>query len=895
MSEEKNDISRILDDLLNILHNPNTDIDVLIQNSKYPKKNATTLKKIQKKVNTGYYPRKDVEKFIDKANNTLLSYARHRYSKELSLTNEDTFDSLATSLNFLGQELNNSTVTTHYLNDVFSSIGDIILVVNKVGHILYINDTGCEILGYKEADLKDMSIETILEKGVNLHDLLITQTTEHPINFVTFAGQTIPVSLKISNFERSDNPMMGYVMVARDLSVLLKHQKEIQEKNKMIVRANENLERAHQHLKIILDSIDALVYITEIKSNKLLFVNAYGRKMWNISTEASHLKRISINNDTAKAFTSQNRPLTQGGKPAEMYQWEFQNHTDGRWYDCRDKVINWSDKRLVRLVIATDISKRKMAEKELLQAKEKAEDSDFQHRFLMENMHEGVMYLNAKGEIIYANDAATRILGSPFEQLYNKTINDSQWKVINDDGSAIPLDSFPGLSTLTTCRPVKDYEICVLTPGAKNYKWIKVNSVPRFSKKRNKENINLVVITLEDITHQKDAEKGLKIKESLEKKILLAEESLKFKQNFLANMSHEIRTPLVGVLGITDALGKTNLNEKQLEYLRILQVSGESLRGIIDDVLDYSKIEAGKIQIRKNVFSIKDTLKSTFNLFKNIAQKGIQMQWSISDDVPEYIEADELRINQIIRNLLSNAVKFTEQGSITLSACLVEKSHKNKNTVTIKVMVTDTGIGIPVSRQNELFKPFVQLYESNQKKFDGTGLGLSICKEIVSRHGGDIGVESKVNKGSTFWFTFQAKATDKPLLVKKETSRITSKFKNLTILLVEDNLVNQKVFSINLKYLGHNVILANNGQDAIERLKTDKFDLILMDIQMPVMDGITATKKLKETYQNIAPIVGLSANAFEGDREKYMAMGMDEYLTKPLNVDAFLEVLDKLF
>jgi PAS domain S-box-containing protein len=753
MNKEFPDIELLLNDILQIVQNPSSRIDFTADAYKKNKGITSYLKKIQRTLTSRYFSKKEVDGFVKKANNLLLGYAQHRYSKELKLTNNETFDSLVTGLNFLGQELNNSTVTTHYLNDVFSSIGDIVLVVNKVGHILYVNSAGCNMLGYKESEIKDTQIRLILEKGFQLDDLLASQKTHLPVNFVTSSGGLLPVSLKISNFERLDNPMMGYVIIARDLSVVLKHQKEIEKKNRIILKANKELENAHQNLRIILDSVDVMVYIADIQTNEVLFLNDYGRNLFKEIPGKLSWESIHSAIDPPCPYQKKHITKDKEGPGNEPFQHEFKNKANGRWYECRDKIINWPDGRTVRLVIAADVTERKKAEEERV------------------------------------------------------------------------------------------------------------------------------------------------IKEQLEKKILLAEESLKFKQKFLANMSHEIRTPLAGIIGITEAMSKTQLNDQQAEFVKILQVSGESLRVLIDDVLDYSKIEAGKIRLNKNTFCLKTALKSVNDLFSNVIKKEIEMRLSISDSLPEYINADEFRISQVVRNFVSNAIKFTEKGSITLSASLVDEDQKDStfDDFLIKIDVSDTGIGIRESKLNELFKPFVQLEDANQKKYAGTGLGLSICKEIATMHGGEIGVESKINHGSTFWFTFR---TEKAAMPKPKSQKIDSertKVQNLNILLVEDNLINQKVFSINLKYLGHTITCADNGAQALEKVKTGKFDLILMDVQMPVMDGVTATKLLKETYNVLPPIIGLSANAFEGDREKYMALGMDEYLTKPLDVDDFLDVIDKLF
>ena len=385
------------------------------------------------------------------------------------------------------------------------------------------------------------------------------------------------------------------------------------------------------------------------------------------------------------------------------------------------------------------------------------------------------------------------------------------------------------------------------------------------------------------------------MKKHLENKILVAEQMLQFKQKFLANMSHEIRTPLTGIFGITDALMKTPLNEEQKRYLDILQSSGDSLREIINDVLDYSKIEAGKLELKMSVFNPAIVMQSAMGLYSKSTRPGVEMKMHVDRNLPGFIEADALRVGQVIRNLLSNAVKFTEKGVIELTAHLEKEPDDNRYAV-LKFVVSDTGKGISASRMRKLFKPFTQLHEDELDTIEGTGLGLSISKEIVTMHQGEIGVNSIVGEGSQFWFTIKARIVRVLTDPGKNTAeKASGDKKKLHILLVEDKELNRKVLSLMLKGLGHDVGIAVNGKDALDKYEPRKYDLILMDIQMPVMDGVTAAGKLREMYSDLPPIVGLSANAFKGDREKFMKLGLDEYLTKPLEEEDFQELVQKLF
>jgi signal transduction histidine kinase/ligand-binding sensor protein len=402
---------------------------------------------------------------------------------------------------------------------------------------------------------------------------------------------------------------------------------------------------------------------------------------------------------------------------------------------------------------------------------------------------------------------------------------------------------------------------------------------------------NKILAIVRDISQVKKAME-------LEQEILVTRKSAEFKQKFLANMSHEIRTPLTGMMGLADILANTELNEKQKLYVEHLRQSGENLRHIINLILDYSKIESGQITIKPIAFASDSMFDSATNLFSSVCQKPIQLLKDLSPDIPDYIITDQHRLNQILNNLVSNAVKFTEEGSISLSASVFKEfsNPANSSEMIIKVEVSDTGIGIQPDLQKYLFKPFSQIETNEMRSIEGTGLGLSICRELSALLGGEIGIESKPGKGSTFWFTFKTtKADVSQIIIKPKNNHLPGPNKSkLNILLVEDKKVNQMVVTLILKDLGHKVMTANNGQEAIDHFNPDHFDLILMDIQMPVMDGITATAFLKQKYSQLPPIVGLSANAFEGDREKYMAMGMDDYLTKPVKGEDFNELIERL-
>jgi PAS domain S-box-containing protein len=380
--------------------------------------------------------------------------------------------------------------------------------------------------------------------------------------------------------------------------------------------------------------------------------------------------------------------------------------------------------------------------------------------------------------------------------------------------------------------------------------------------------------------------------DSLEREIEVSRETAQFKQRFMANMSHEIRTPLTGIDGMTQILAATALTNEQKDYLETISISIKSLKEIVNQILDYSKIEAGKLKLTPFVFETKSLITKAKKLFQSLTNGERELLLETEAELPELLMADENRIFQIITNFISNAVKY---GGAKVKLNLSFEGRTSDEQMLFKVRVTDNGPGIPVELQNHLFDPFFMLNDASYKMIEGTGLGLAISKDLAEMLGGSIGVTGKPGTQTCFWFTFRAKPAKTMAFNEKKTQLKLITDKQLHILLVDDKVVNQKVVTLMLKAMGHTVEVAGNGQDALDHYLPGKFDLILMDIQMPVMDGISATQEFRKKYKELPPIVGLSASAFEGDREKFMAKGMNDYLTKPLQKDDLIRIVNKFF
>jgi PAS domain S-box-containing protein len=431
---------------------------------------------------------------------------------------------------------------------------------------------------------------------------------------------------------------------------------------------------------------------------------------------------------------------------------------------------------------------------------------------------------------------------------------------------------------------------------------------------------NITALKANEQRLRDDAQELEQNNEQLEKALAAAREATRMKSRFLANMSHEIRTPMNGVLGMTDFLLGTDLNAEQQEYAESIKRSADSLLALINDILDLSRIEAGKLRLDRRDFSLRASIAETTSTFAVQARdKGLEFMSNISPDLPEFAAGDPERLRQVLTNLLANAIKFTERGSVGVRVeCLGQKS----DAIQLRFTVQDTGIGISLDEQGRLFDTFTQADESNTRKYGGTGLGLAISKQLVELLGGEIGLESEPGKGSKFWFTAnfgvgtkprEPRVGLKPAPTKSAPRTVAAGSQtgtaqptesplaapdmqcSMRILLAEDNEINQRITLRLLQKLGLPADAVTNGREAVEALEKRKYDLVLMDCQMPDMDGFEATAVIRsrEAGSRHQTICALTANAMDGDRERCLAAGMDDYISKPVGLEKLRNALDR--
>lgn len=520
-------------------------------------------------------------------------------------------------------------------------------------------------------------------------------------------------------------------------------------------------------------------------------------------------------------------------------------------------------------IIANDITDKKESESALIASEEK-------FRSIFESFQDIYFRCNQEGEIIMVSPSVQEALGYPPIEIIGTSMMRyvaSKWQI------------YRMIHRTLQEQRVRNIEATLCASDGRQMAFL----------------FNIRLIQNESGQHEvegvaRDISKLKKTNEELLHAKEMAEHSLEIKDRFLANMSHEIRTPMNGIIGMIDLLAKTGLNTEQSDFIKTLRKSSQTLLNILNDILDLSKIEAGKMDILHEPVDLAKTIEKVCDLFsKQASFTKNQLHYHIDKDTPRWVLADERRLIQVLSNLTSNAIKFSDQeGQIYISLHVVEK---NNNHFHFRITVKDAGIGIKESDICMLFQNFHQVDSSRSKNFEGTGLGLAISKELVKNMEGDIGALSTPGLGSTFWFTFRAEKTTAPSDPTHQSQSLppidflSGKPK---VLLVDDNEVNRKVASSMLIKSGCKVVEASDGHSAIQKVKNNEFDVVLMDIQMPKMDGIACTQQIKQLeLKKMPPFIAMTAYAMEEDQERFLKAGMDDYLAKPIKAELLIQKVKK--
>ena len=760
---------------------------------------------------------------------------------------------------------------------ILACMGDGVISTDIKGVIEYMNTAAEGLTGWELNEAKGLNIDCVFR--------IINADTDEKLESPVFAalekgsagglekqtalihrdGTRSFVSASCSSIRHDDGRVSGVEIVFRDITRIKSESKE----------AEEKLTFAKDHYKTLLDNFPDMVWHSGLDKhcdyvNKnsldllgMTFEEAVGmgwiqnlhpedgKRYWEIYSDAFDKKAPFEVEYRLRRYDGEYRWILGVGRP---------------FHDAKGNFAGY-------IGVCKDITEGKQAETLI-------KESQTKHQSLLMNMHNGFGYFkiatdsdNNPTDFIYVeiNDAFEQIVGMKRKDVIGKRF----------------LEMFPGNEGLLESL-YNDFKKVALYGES-----VKIND---FNTRKSGRWLSLyafssckgyLALVINDVTSQKTAAEDMKkAKEA-------AETANRAKSEFLANMSHEIRTPLNGMLGMIDLTLLSDLSFEQKDNLVTAKSCANSLLKIINDILDFSKMEAGKLVIENINYDIKGLINDTIKAHSHRAVgKGLELSYTFASTIPQFLVGDPNRLQQVLNNLISNAMKFTENGDIAIS---VRKIASDDKKVELRFAVADTGIGIAHDEMDMLFKSFSQVDSSFTRKFGGTGLGLVISRQLVEMMGGTMWVESEKGRGSTFYFTIRCKNGSQMTEKLKEQPTIYMADDILHVLLVEDDNINRTVITRILKEKGHSIDTACNGIEAVEMYEHGRYDVILMDIQMPEMDGIEATKRIrqKETYSH-TPIIALTAYALHGDKERFMSMGMDEYIAKPISMDELFLMLDRV-
>ncbi len=820
-------------------------------------------------------------------------------NKELRFQNEEK-EKRASELFHANKELNRSK---ELLNNSLKEVSEykdaldettIIAITDQKGIIKKVNNNFCIISKYKEEELigKDHSI---LNSGYHskkfISDLWKTiasgKVWKGEFKNKAKDGTFYWVDTTIVPFlDELDKPYQ-YLAIRIDITKRKESEKQIISINKLLEFQKEEKRKRSAQMSVA--------------NYSRSLIEASRDPLFTISPEG---KITDLNRATARATGKSREELigtyfskyfTEPAKAKEGYEKVFEKDfvvdypltiIDGTNTDVlfNGSVYKDDKKNVVgAVVVARDITEQKRFERDLIEAKVVAELSSNYARSLIEASRDPLVTIDASGKITDVNEASIKVIG-----LSRKSVIGTNFSTYFTE----PEKAEAGYQKAFEKGFVSDYSLTIKHKSGKQ-----TDVLYNASVYKDKEgNVLGVFASARDVTDQKKTQLELiKLKElaelttviaeeakrKAEKATKIAEEAMSAKQQFLSNMSHEIRTPMNAIIGFTKVVLKTELTAKQKEYLKAIKVSGDAMIVLINNILDLAKVDSGKLVFEEIPFRLRPSIDSMLHLFElKIQEKNLNFVREYDENIPEVINGDPMRLHQIILNLVSNAVKFTDNGEIKVSTKLVSQNDKK---VAILFEVQDTGIGIAKDKMEKIFENFQQASSKTSRIYGGTGLGLAIVKHLVESQDGEISVQSRVNKGSTFSFKMSFLKSSEDALPIEDITELDQDLKNIRVLVVEDIALNQLLMKTLLDDFGFKCDIASNGSVAIDKLKSNEYDIILMDLHMPVMNGFEATKYIREKMKLTIPIMALTADVTTADLENCTQVGMTDYLAKPVN------------